>query len=90
MLKLGGSALDSVMNAAVKIIPGGSDGSSQPRTQETSSTTNVVYNINIDANGITDRTDKRSLAADISRMMKEEISRTNSGSAGASGRGNSV
>jgi len=90
LLELGGSALDKIINTAVKIIPGGSDGSSQPSTQETPSTSNIVYNINIDANGITDRTDKRSLAAEISRMMKEEISRTNSGSAGASGRGNSV
>lgn len=92
LLKLGGSALDSVINTAVKIIPGGSDGSAQSRTEGGTSDriSNNVYNINIDANGITDRTDKRSLAFEISKMMKEEISRTNSGTAGVSGRGNSV
>ena len=39
-----------------------------------------TFNIKIDASGITDRSDKRALARDISRLVEEEMSRSMRGS----------
>ena len=41
-----------------------------------------TFNITINASGITDRSDKRALARDISRMVEEEMSRSMRGSSG--------
>ena len=77
----GKSAVGGVADAAKSVIPGGSDGGGEGGAEGTTgaSTINQTFNMTFDVGGITDRTDKRALATEISVMIQEEISR-NSGS----------
>jgi hypothetical protein len=74
----GKSLVGGVADAAKSVIPGGSDGDGGS-DGEGDITYNQTFNMTFDVGGITDRTDKRALATEISVMIQEEISR-NSGS----------
>jgi len=82
------SAGGAVSNAAKSVIPGGSDGGGGGAEGTTGATTvNQTYNMTFDVGGITDRTDKRSLAEEIGGMLQEELSRnSNTTSFSMSGR----
>jgi len=76
----GKSAVGGVADAAKSVIPGGSDGGGEGGAEGTTgaSTINQTFNMTFDVGGITDRTDKRALAVEISAIIQEEIAR-NSG-----------
>ena len=56
------------------------DGRSIPVEMKGNSSGNQTFNITVEANGITDRTDKRAMARDIGNMIQQELARTMGGS----------
>ena len=81
-----GNAIDSIKNSWLgeKLGFGGGSGGGGGTTVGTQVSGGVAqtFNIKIDASGITDRSDKRELARDISRLVEEEMSRSMRGSSG--------
>tara|TARA_B100000287_G_scaffold433156_1_gene494174 strand:+ start:3147 stop:4250 length:1104 start_codon:yes stop_codon:yes gene_type:complete len=75
----GKSAVGGVADAAKSVIPGGSDGGGGGAEGTTgASSINQTFNMTFEVSGVTDRSDKRALATEISAIIQEEIAR-NSG-----------
>jgi len=72
----GKSAVGGAVDAAKSVIPGGSDGGGSDG--EGDITYNQTFNMTFNVGGVTDRSDKRALAVEISAIIQEEIAR-NSG-----------
>jgi len=81
-----GRAIDKIKNSWLgeKLGFGGGSGGGDTTNVGTSVAGGVTqtFNITINANGITDRSDKRALAREISKLVEEEMSRSMRGSSG--------